>query len=86
MSDEFTVESISQWVLRKLGHPTITVELTKEQLQVIREECRRISFGKVIIEINEQEQKIDVITEKRVRICRKNNSTSNKVDKPVIMD
>lgn len=49
------------------------MEITSEQLDIIREECRRISFGKIIIEINEQEEKIDVITEKRVRVSGKNN-------------
>ena len=29
---EFTEEEIKAWILRQLGHPTITVELTQEQL------------------------------------------------------
>ena len=62
------------------------VELTNEQLQMIRKECRRISFGKVIIEINEKEQKIDVITEKRMRICRKTYVIPDEVDRSIIRE
>lgn len=29
---EYTVDTVSSWVLRKLGHPVIAVRLTKEQL------------------------------------------------------
>lgn len=60
------------------------MELTDEHLETIREECRGVSFGKIIIELNEAEQKIDVITEKRVRISsKKAEKYEEKLDKRI---
>ncbi len=60
------------------------MELTNEHLETIREECRGIAFGKIIIEVNEQEQKIDVVTQKRVRISRKSEGKKEEtVDKTI---
>jgi hypothetical protein len=60
------------------------MELTDEHLETIRQECRNISFGKIIIELNEKEHKIDVISQRRVRISSKNDdSNENIVDKKI---
>lgn len=44
------------------------MELTNEQLEHIRKECAQVNFGRVIIELNAHSGKIDVITEKRIRM------------------
>jgi hypothetical protein len=50
-------------------------KISDAMLEYIREEAERIRFGKIVIEVNENSNKADIVVESRVRFDKNVNKT-----------
>ena len=55
------------------------MELSEVDIEIIKREARRIDFGKVVVELNSEQGKIDIVSERRERIRRGNTPENGSV-------